>query len=76
MDLRNYLDRVEAASLRTARDAGASTGEIAEALGVTRQGAHQKLKRLQAAEAEGTIVVPDLEPSATSRTANRTRPSA
>jgi DNA-binding MarR family transcriptional regulator len=66
-DLRDYLDQVEATGLREARDAGASVSDIAEALGITRQGAHQKLKRLETreparAEAEDTIVVPDLEP--------------
>jgi len=63
--LREYLDGVESVGLRQARDAGASVSDIAEALGITRQGAHQKLKRLEAQEpdkTEGTIVVPDLEP--------------
>ena len=45
-DLRRYLDRVEVDRLRRARELGASAEDIADALGITRQGAYYKLKQL------------------------------
>ena len=69
-DLRRYLDQVEADALRRARELGASPSDIAEALGVTRQGVYHKLKLLdvraprRAAETEAgePVVIPELEP--------------
>jgi len=68
-DLRRYLDRVEADALRRAHELDASPSDIAEALGITRQGVYHKLKLLdvraprQAADAEaGETLVPELEP--------------
>jgi erythromycin esterase-like protein len=46
-ELRAYLDEVEAASIRRAREMGASADDIAEALGITRQGAYYKMKKLE-----------------------------
>jgi transcriptional regulator with PAS, ATPase and Fis domain len=45
-ELRRYLNAVEADVLRRARDMGASAEDIAEALGITRQGAYYKLRNL------------------------------
>jgi hypothetical protein len=49
-----YLDQAEAEALVRARDLGASAEDIANALGITRQGAYYKLKALEKAdEADG-----------------------
>jgi hypothetical protein len=45
-DLRGYLDLVEADALRRAKELGASADDIAEALGITRQGTYYKLRNL------------------------------
>ena len=47
-EARAYLDEVERQSILKAREMGASAGDIAVQLGITRQGAHLKLKRLGA----------------------------
>jgi transcriptional regulator with PAS, ATPase and Fis domain len=70
-ELRAYLDEVEAESIRQAREMGASADDIAEALGITRQGAYYKLKQLQRAneaKAKKTVddigvTLPETEPS-------------
>jgi transcriptional regulator with PAS, ATPase and Fis domain len=45
-ELRSYLDEVEADALRSAKDLGASADDIAQALGITRQGTYYKLRNL------------------------------
>lgn len=45
-DLRGYLDEVEGDALLRARDLGASAEDIAQALGITRQGTYYKLRNL------------------------------
>jgi DNA-binding CsgD family transcriptional regulator len=44
-----------------ARELGASSMDIAEALGITRQGVHNKLRSIERASHEEHIVIPDLE---------------
>jgi hypothetical protein len=45
-DLRDWLDEMEAGALRRAREMGASLEDIADALGITRQGVSYKLRTL------------------------------
>jgi len=49
-ELRAHLDQVEAEAIRRARELGASAEDIAQALGITRQGAYYKMKQLEQAE--------------------------
>jgi transposase-like protein len=68
-ELRIYLDGVEAESILRAKELGASAEDIAQALGITRQGAYYKLKQLErteAADPEGgvedvTVTLPEAE---------------
>jgi DNA-directed RNA polymerase specialized sigma24 family protein len=61
-ELRAYLDSTEEAAILQARELGASTKDIADALGITRQGAHHKLRTIERRRAAGeTIVIPDLK---------------
>jgi DNA-binding NtrC family response regulator len=68
-DLRVYLDEVETEAILKARDIGATVEDIAEALGITRQGVYYKLKALDDESESGTapqesapvIDLPDLE---------------
>jgi DNA-binding CsgD family transcriptional regulator len=65
-ELRKNLDGREYESLIRARRLGCSVGEIAEALGVTRQGVYNKLRHVELkreAEIKGEppVVLPDLE---------------
>ena len=60
-ELRAYLDDLEAAHLLRARELGASSTDIAEALGITRQGVYNKLRSIERASHEEQIVIPDLE---------------
>jgi hypothetical protein len=46
-DVRGYLERREAEAIVTARKLGASADDIAEALGMTRQGVYYKLRALE-----------------------------
>lgn len=46
-EARRYLDLIEARALPAAVALGASAEDIAEALGITRQGAYYRLKRLR-----------------------------
>jgi transposase-like protein len=69
--LRRYIDEIEAEAIHQAREMGASADDIAEALGITRQGAYYKLKQLQRSEARGkegnaedlTVKLPETEDS-------------
>jgi hypothetical protein len=65
-ELRKALDELEAAAILRARDMGASTSDIGEALGLTRQAAYYRLRQLlerRGAEGSGGIVVlPESEP--------------
>lgn len=61
-EFRTYLDELEKRALKDARVLGASPADMAEALGMTRQGVYHKLKRLERAEVGGRVVIPDLEP--------------
>jgi hypothetical protein len=49
-ELRAHLDEVEAEAILRARELGASAEDIAQALGITRQGAYYKMKQLERAE--------------------------
>jgi transposase-like protein len=66
-ELRTALDQLEAAAILRAREMGASTSDIGEALGLTRQAAYyrirQLLERRAAAESGDIIVVPDTQPA-------------
>lgn len=46
-DLRRYLDEAEDEALRKALELGAGAEDIADALGITRQGAYYKIKALE-----------------------------
>jgi CRP-like cAMP-binding protein len=48
-ELRHHLDAMEAEAILRARELGASAEDIAEALGITRQGAYYKMKQLERA---------------------------
>ncbi len=45
-ELREALDRLEAAAILRAREMGASTSDIAAALGITRQAAYYRIRNL------------------------------
>lgn len=51
VDLRERLEDLELAAIRSAREKGATWDEIAETLGVTRQALHQRLRKRWGAEA-------------------------
>ena len=67
--LRAHLDEVEAEAILQAREMGASAEDIAQALGITRQGAYYKMKALERAESADnkdadddiTLTLPDTE---------------
>lgn len=46
-EVRAYIDEVEEAALSRALELGAGAEDIAEALGITRQGAYYKIRSLQ-----------------------------
>jgi hypothetical protein len=52
--IRAYLRRVEEAALPLALESGATLGEIAEALGITKQAVNYKVKKLEKAAGEDT----------------------
>jgi hypothetical protein len=60
-ELRAYLDDLEATHLLKARELGASSADLAEALGITRQGVYNKLRSIELASHAEHIVIPDLE---------------
>lgn len=62
-ELRRALDELEAAAILRARDMGASTSDVGEALGLTRQAAYYRLRQLlERRKAGGIVVVPESEP--------------
>ena len=70
-ELRKQLDEAEAEAILKAREMGASAEDIAEVLGITRQGAYYRLKTLEHERAEeGTgedhvVVIPEEHPADT-----------
>jgi hypothetical protein len=61
-DIRDYVDEVQEAALSRALELGAGAEDIAEALGITRQGAYYKihsLEKRQRAEATGSDEPPE-----------------
>lgn len=62
-ELRAYLEEVEQEAVSRAIELGAGAPEIAEALGLSRQGAYYKIrafeKRLQVIEDEDVVVLAD-----------------
>ncbi|HEU4354610.1 MAG TPA: hypothetical protein VFT27_03395 [Actinomycetota bacterium] len=66
--MRAYLEELEREAMLGARSMGASSADMADALGITRQGVHQKLKRLAPTSSSRVgpdsdrIVLPELEP--------------
>jgi CRP-like cAMP-binding protein len=60
--LRAVLGELEEAMIRRAREMGASSADIGEALGITRQAAYQRLKHLEdEGEGEDVVVLADKE---------------
>ena len=60
--LRRYLDELEAACILKARQLGASTQDIGEALGITRQAVYNRLHALEhRAETGPDFVIPGEE---------------
>jgi hypothetical protein len=49
-EVRSYLNAVETQAITRARDLGATAEDIADALGITRQGVYYKLKGLSGQE--------------------------
>ena len=64
-DLRRYLDRIEVHAIRRARELGAGAEDIADALGITRQGAYYKLKQINSEAKPGnddlSVTLPEAE---------------
>ena len=59
--LRRYLEELEAACIVKARELGASTADIGEALGITRQAVYNRLHNLERrAQHDPEFVIPDL----------------
>jgi CRP-like cAMP-binding protein len=59
--LRAYLDELEAACILKARELGASTADIGDALGITRQAVYNRMHNLeQRARTDPNFVIPDL----------------
>jgi hypothetical protein len=69
-ELRRYLDEIEAESIARAKDLGATSEDVASHMGITRQGAHYKMRfsehRLQRVRAlrekRGEPPLPPIEP--------------
>ncbi|HKI28744.1 MAG TPA: hypothetical protein VKB32_04890 [Actinomycetota bacterium] len=60
--LRRYLDELEAACILKARQLGASSADIGEALGITRQAVYNRLHALeQRAETDPEFLIPNLD---------------
>jgi hypothetical protein len=61
-ELRRYLDAVEEAAILKARELRASPADIAQALGITRQGVYHKLRLIEArTHGQPVVVIPDVE---------------
>jgi DNA invertase Pin-like site-specific DNA recombinase len=58
-EMRGYLSELEGGTLVRARELGASSADIARALGISRQAVYNKLRAL--GRGEKPIVIPDLE---------------
>jgi DNA invertase Pin-like site-specific DNA recombinase len=59
--LRRYLDELEAACILKARELGASTPDVADALGITRQAVYNRLHNLeQRVETDPDFAILDL----------------
>jgi hypothetical protein len=59
--LRRYLDELEAACILKARQLGASSADIGDALGITRQAVYNRLHHLeQRSETDPDFAIPDL----------------
>ena len=59
--LRRYLDELEAAGIRKARELGATRADIGEVLGITRQAVYNRLHNLeQRARKDPNFMIPDL----------------
>lgn len=65
--LRTYLDELEGATLLKARELGATSADIARALGVSRQAIYNKLRAMQEQAPEEPVVIPELEERPTER---------
>src|ERR1041384_4924294 len=67
-ELRRALDELEGAAILRAREMGASTTDIGEALGLTRQAAYYRVRQLldrrAVAPPEGVVILPDPEGAA------------
>lgn len=63
VDLRSCLDELERAAMARAREMGASSTDIGDALGITRQAAYQRLKHL-GGNGDDVVVVPETQPEA------------
>jgi hypothetical protein len=65
-ELRRALDELESAAIMRAREMGASTTDIGEALGLTRQAAYYRIRQILDRRAEQDdaelLVLPDDEP--------------
>ena len=59
-EMRTYLDELEGSTLLRARELGASSADIARALGISRQGVYNKLHALERRSPLAPIVIPDL----------------
>jgi hypothetical protein len=59
--VRARLAEIEGSLIRRAREMGASSSDIGDALGITRQAAHQRLKNLGPA-GDDVVVIPESEP--------------
>jgi hypothetical protein len=71
-ELRRKLDELESAAIMRAREMGASTTDIGEALGLTRQAAYYRIRHIlerRASEQKGDalVVLPDTESTAEPR---------
>jgi DNA-directed RNA polymerase specialized sigma24 family protein len=64
-EMRAYLDELEGETLVRSRELGASSADIARALGISRQAVYNKLHALERRSRGEPIVVPELEESPT-----------
>jgi hypothetical protein len=64
-DVRHFLDRVETRAIWLAHEQGASLADIADALGMSRQGVHYRLQQMDRGKAGAQLILrlPDEEPA-------------